>query len=246
MFYLSSLLIEFIRYRQDFSMETPKKKILLVDDETDILEFLSYNLKAAGYRVYTAENGDKAIELAQEKLPDLIVLDIMMPGKDGVEVCKVLRSLPQFSKTLIVFLTARDEDMSEIAGFEVGADDFINKPIRPKVFTARINALLKRSSRDHVSKEFITLGDISIDQEKRLVVKKGDTIELPKKEFDLLALLAAMPGKVFSREEIYMELWGNQVYVGDRTLDVHVRKLREKIGSKYIKTSKGTGYSADF
>ncbi|NQY09444.1 MAG: response regulator transcription factor [Flavobacteriales bacterium] len=227
-------------------MQELQKKILLVDDEADILEFLSYNLKKGGYRVYTASNGDDALVLAKEKLPDLIVLDIMMPGKDGVAVCKELRNQDLFNKTIIVFLTARDEDVSEIAGFEVGADDFINKPIRPKVFTARINALLKRSTRSTASKEFIKLGDISIDQDRRVVLKDGEDIKLPKKEFDLLALLASKPGKVYSREEIYLELWGNQVFVGDRTLDVHIRKLREKIGSKYIKTSKGTGYSAEF
>ncbi|NQY67584.1 MAG: response regulator transcription factor [Flavobacteriales bacterium] len=227
-------------------MDKLQKKILLVDDETDILEFLSYNLKKEGYRVYTADDGYKGIELARKKLPDLIVLDLMMPGKDGVEVCRELRKEALFNKTLIVFLTARDEEISEITGFEVGADDFITKPIRPKVFTARINALLKRSGTNHTSTKKITLGDIIINPEKRAVTKDGVQIDLPKKEFDLLALLASTPGKVFSRDEIYMELWGNQIFVGDRTLDVHIRKLREKIGAKYIITSKGIGYKADF
>ncbi len=227
-------------------MEENVIKILVVDDEPDILEFISYNLKKEGYRVSTAKDGMKAIQVAQTDPPDLIILDIMMPGLDGVEVCRKLRDLPLFKNTLIIFLTARSEDYSEIAGFDVGADDYIAKPIRPRVLIARINALLKRKHREEVHEQVLTLGDLSIDMEKRTVGLKGKTIHLPKKEFELLCLLASKPGRIFTRDEIYLNIWGSTLQVGDRTLDVHIRKLREKIGEKYIKTSKGTGYGIDF
>lgn len=227
-------------------MEENVIKILVVDDEPDILEFISYNLKKEGYRVSTAKDGMKAIQVAQTDPPDLIILDIMMPGLDGVEVCRKLRDLPLFKNTLIIFLTARSEDYSEIAGFDVGADDYIAKPIRPRVLIARINALLKRKHREEVHEQVLTLGDLSIDMEKRTVGLKGKTILLPKKEFELLCLLASKPGRIFTRDEIYLNIWGSTLQVGDRTLDVHIRKLREKIGEKYIKTSKGTGYGIDF
>ena len=221
-------------------------KILVVDDEPDILEFLSYNLKNEGYEVSTASDGIKAIDVAQAKHPDLIILDIMMPGQDGVEVCRQLRNIPLFKNTLIIFLTARSEDYSEIAGFEVGADDYITKPIRPRVLITRINALLKRQQREETTDRVISIGELAIDAEKRIVQKKGKSILLPKKEFDLLILLASKPGKIFTRDEIYLKIWGSTVQVGDRTLDVHIRKLREKIGDKYIRTSQGTGYGIDF
>jgi len=220
-------------------------KILIVDDEPDILEFLRYNLEKEGYAVFTANNGNEAIESAKRDAPDLIILDVMMPGLDGVEVCRQLREMPQFATTLIIFLTARSEDYSEIAGFDVGADDYITKPIRPRVLVARIKALLKRNRGDDYPKNIISVGDIMIDNEKRLVKKGNKVIKLPRKEFDLLLLLASKPERVFTREEIYLKLWGNLI-VGDRTLDVHIRKLREKIGEKHIKTSKGVGYALGF
>lgn len=223
-------------------MKDVKHKILLVDDEPDILEFISYNLKKEGYKVYTALSGDKAIEIANEKNPDLIVLDIMMPGIDGVEVCRQLRSKKIFKDTLIVFLTARGEDYSEIAGFEAGADDYITKPIRPRVLLARINALLSRSQRKNTVNNFIKVNDLLIDANNYTVMLKDEVILLPKKEFEILLLLGSKPGKIFTRDEIYLNVWGNSIYVGDRTLDVHIRKLREKIGNNYIKTSKGVGY----
>jgi len=218
-------------------------KILIVDDEPDILEFLRYNLEKEGYAVFTANNGNEAIEAAKKDVPDLIVLDVMMPGIDGVEVCRQLREMPQFATTLIIFLTARSEDYSEIAGFDVGADDYITKPIRPRVLVARIKALLKRKRGFDYSKDIISVGDITIDNEKRLIKKGNKIITLPKKEFDLLLLLASKPERVFTREEIYLKIWGSNLIVGDRTLDVHVRKLRERIGEKHIKTSKGVGYA---
>ncbi len=227
-------------------MEEKANKILVVDDEPDILEFVSYNLKKEGFRVLTAPDGHSAIKLAKDNDPDLIILDIMMPGLDGVEVCRQLRELPLFQNTLIIFLTARSEDYSEIAGFDVGADDYITKPIRPRVLIARIKALLKRKQREDLQTQLLTVGDLTIDVAKRIVEKDSTKINLPKKEFELLRLLASKPGKIFTRDEIYLKIWGNNIQVGDRTLDVHIRKLREKIGEKYIKTSKGIGYGVDF
>ena len=223
-------------------------KILIVDDEPDILEFLRYNLAKEGYDVSLASDGEEAIAKAEKKTPNLIVLDIMMPKMDGVEVCRRLRSKPQFNNTTIAFLTAREEDYSQIAALDVGGDDYITKPIRPRVFISRIRALLRRSERISVEDEsaIIEIGDLIIDKE-RIVIKKGDqVIELAKKEFELLHLLVSKPGKVFTREEIFNKIWGTDVIVGNRTIDVHIRKLREKIGDHYIKTIKGIGYKFEF
>lgn len=216
-------------------------KILLVDDEPDILEFIKYNLEKEGYEVYTADNGKKALEISKNILPQLILLDVMMPEMDGIETCSELRKIPEFNQTIIAFLTARNEDYSQIAGFDVGADDYITKPIKPKVLISRIKALLRRFSNDN-STENVKLGDIEINQEKYLVYKGNLEINLPKKEFELLSLLASKPGKVFSRKEILNKIWGNDIIVGDRTIDVHIRKLREKLGDEYLKTIKGIGY----
>lgn len=219
-------------------------KILLVDDEPDILEFIRYNLEKEGYTVYTAENGKKAIELAQRVIPHLILLDVMMPEMDGIETCRELRTMQEFKNTLIAFLTARNEDYSQIAGFDVGADDYITKPIKPRVLISRIKALLRRFTAE-TTEDNVKLGDIEIDQEKYIVYKEGNTLNLPKKEFELLSLLASKPGKVFSRKEILNKIWGNDIIVGDRTIDVHIRKLREKLGDNYFKTIKGIGYKFD-
>ncbi len=222
-------------------------KILLVDDEQDILEFLSYNLKKEGYDVYTALNGKQAVEVAKKEHPHLIVLDVMMPGMDGIETCREIRELPENNNVLIAFLTARNEDYSQIAGFDVGADDYINKPIKPRVLSSRIKALLRRGViADQVSPEKVDLGGIRIDRERYVIFKDEQEISLPKKEFELLALLASKPGKVFTREIILDKVWGGDVVVGDRTIDVHVRKLREKLGDDYIKTVKGIGYKFEF
>lgn len=220
-------------------------KILIADDEEDILQFLSYNLKKEGYEVITATNGAEAISIAEKEKPDLIVLDIMMPVMDGMEACKELRQLPETKDKLIVFLTARNEDYSQIAGFENGADDYITKPIKPKLFLSRIKALLRRTQ---ISGEgnVITVGNITIDKEKHIVIKGEQPIEMPKKEFMLLELLASKPGKVFSREYILEKVWGDDVIVGERTIDVHIRKIREKIGEDYIKTVKGIGYKLEY
>lgn len=220
-------------------------KILIADDEEDILQFLSYNLKKEGYEVITAKNGADALKLAKKENPDLIVLDIMMPVMDGMETCKELRELPETKDKLIVFLTARSEDYSQIAGFENGADDYITKPIKPKLFISRIKALLRRAQTTETN-TIIEFGNIKIDKEKHQVIKNGEVLELPKKEFMLLELLASKPGKVFSREIILEKVWGEDVIVGERTIDVHIRKIREKIGEDYIKTVKGLGYKLEY
>lgn len=217
-------------------------KILIVDDESDILEFLKYNFEKENFKVFTALNGVEGKKIAIKENPDLIILDIMMPGMDGVELCKDLRELPEFENTLIIFLTARGEDYSQITGFEVGADDYITKPVRPRVLIARVNALLKRKTKAKAAENVIDISSITIDRDKREVIVEGKPIHIPKIEFDLLVLLASSPGKIFSRDEIYSKVWGSEVFVSDRTLDVHVRKLREKIGKEYIKTIKGVGY----
>ncbi len=223
------------------------KKILLVDDEQDILEFLSYNLKKEGYDLYTANNGNEALTIAKNVIPDLIILDVMMPDMDGMETCRILRELPGLQNVMIAFLTARNEDYSQIAGFEVGADDYINKPIKPRVLISRIKALLRRAEGDNSEKiEKIESGGIKIDRERYLIIQDGIELNLPKKEFELLALLASKPGKVFTRELILYSVWGGDVVVGDRTIDVHIRKLREKIGEDFIKTIKGIGYKFEF
>ncbi|HEX2934713.1 MAG TPA: response regulator transcription factor [Bacteroidales bacterium] len=223
-----------------------KNKILIVDDEQDIIEFVSYNLKKEGFDVYTVNNGKVAIDKAKEVLPDLILLDIMMPEMDGIETCEKIRSIQELKQTLIAFLTARSEDYSQIAGFEAGGDDYITKPIRPKVLISRINALLKRQRRgstidvdDSTLKNF---GNIVVDIEKFLVILNGENIYLPRKEFYLLQLLTSKPSKVFTRDEIFDYIWGTDIYVGDRTIDVYIRKLREKLGEKHIRTIKGVGY----
>jgi len=222
-----------------------KYKLLLVDDEPDILEFLQYNLENDGYQVETATNGDMAIEKAISFNPDLVLLDIMMPGKDGIEVCQELRNLSQFKKTVIAFLTARSESFTEIMALDNGGDDFIQKPIKPSVLKSRIKALLRRAlneDENNLSEEKFLFDDIEIDFEKVTVIKNGSEIHIAKKEFELISLLVSNPGKVFKRSEIMNKIWGDGVIVGDRTIDVHVRKLREKLGSNYIQTMKGIGY----
>ncbi|WP_319482651.1 response regulator transcription factor [uncultured Draconibacterium sp.] len=222
-------------------------KVLLVDDELDILEFLSYNLEKEGYEVFTARNGVEAIKVAEKQVPHLIILDVMMPEMDGIAACEELRKIPALSSTVIAFLTARGEDYSQIAGFEAGADDYITKPVRPKVLISRVKALLKRTGEatqpvEVVDTNTVTIGDLLIDKERYLIRIGDNEMILPRKEFELLSLLVSKPGKVFTREEIYHSVWGENVVVGDRTIDVHIRKLREKIGNEHIKTLKGIGY----
>ena len=221
-------------------------KILIVDDEPDILEFLSYNLEAEGFDVSVAANGVQGLEKAREIEPDLIVLDIMMPEMDGVELCRRLRADPTFDDTAITFLTARQEDYSQIAALEQGGDDYISKPIKPRVLVARIKAMLRRGPSAAREKNVIETDDVTIDLEGMVVIRDGKRSELPRKEFEVLSLLVSKPGKVFKREEIYRKVWGGNVIVGNRTIDVHIRKLREKIGEKYIKTVKGIGYKFEF
>ncbi|MBX2979111.1 MAG: response regulator transcription factor [Flavobacteriales bacterium] len=221
------------------------QKVLLVDDEADIIELLKYNLEREGFVVLTALNGKDAIKVAKASRPDLIVLDIMMPGMDGVEVCNQLRQMPEFKNTVITFLTARSEDYSQIAGFDAGADDYITKPVRPKVFISKVKALLKRTGQDRPEGQVLESNGIKVDLERVMVYAAGKELQLPKKEFELLVLLMSKPGKVFKRDEIYGQIWGNELFVGDRTIDVHIRKLREKIGDERIKTIKGIGYKFD-
>jgi two-component system alkaline phosphatase synthesis response regulator PhoP len=227
-----------------------KYKVLIVDDEPDILELVEYNLKKENYIVFKANNGKEAIDTAKKENPDLIILDIMMPELDGIETCRMLRAMPQFKKTLITFLTARNEDYSQIAGFDVGADDYITKPIKPRVLISRINALFRRygegESKTNGKDRMVEVAGLQIDREQYLVFRGHEKLELPRKEFELLSLLAAKPGKVFTREEILDKVWGEDVVVGDRTIDVHIRKLREKIGEELIRTVKGIGYKFDF
>lgn len=221
-------------------------RILLVDDEEDILEFVSYNLQREGFRVYSARNGLEAIEMAGKVKPDLVILDVMMPEMDGIAACEEIRKLPACKNVIIAFLTARGEDYSQIAGFEAGADDYITKPIRPKVLISRVKALLKRSggvSTDTTENDkILNIGNIVIDKERYVLIIEGRELTLPRKEFELLSLLVSKPDKVFTRDEIYKGVWGNNVIVGDRTIDVHIRKLREKIGNDHIRTLKGIGY----
>jgi two-component system alkaline phosphatase synthesis response regulator PhoP len=223
-------------------------KILLVDDEPDILEFVGYNLKKEGYQVYSASNGIEAIQIAKKEKPNLILLDVMMPDMDGIETCREIRDIDGLKNVLVAFLTARNEDYSQIAGFDAGADDYINKPIKPRVLISRINALLRRSgniSGNETSNQ-IELGDFKINRERYIITFKEEETSLPRKEFELFALLASKPGKVFGRDEILNTVWGDEVVVGDRTIDVHIRKLREKFGDQYIKTVKGVGYKFEF
>ena len=216
------------------------EKILIADDEPDILEILQFNLLQEGYEVITAKSGDDAIEKAKKHNPDLIILDIMMPGKTGIEVCNLLRLMPAFQKTLIVFLTAMSDEVTEIKGLETGADDYLTKPISPRVLISKINSLFRRVVKDHTG--IVTIGDISIDREKYVVNHKDTEIILARKEFELLALLASKPGKVFLRNEILSQIWGTEVIVGDRTIDVHIRKIRQKLNMDCITTVKGVGY----
>jgi two-component system, OmpR family, alkaline phosphatase synthesis response regulator PhoP len=219
-------------------------KILLVDDDPDIREFMSYNLRKESYDVYLAEDGEKAIKKAKKHLPDLIILDVMMPGMDGIQVCEALRQDQQTEKILICFLTARGEDYSHIAGFNAGADDYVTKPVQPAVFMKKIEAMLRRANmfRDEQESDIFKSGKLEIEFKSHNVKVDGTAVILAKKEFLLLKLLVSPPGKVFSREDIYSAVWGNEVVVGDRTIDVHIRKLREKLGDDYITTLKGIGY----
>lgn len=223
-------------------MDKSDIKILLVDDEPDILEIVGYNLKNEGYQIFTAENGQKAIKIAKKNLPHLILLDIMMPEMDGIEACEKIRKIKTLENVIIAFLTARGEDYSQVAGFEAGADDYITKPIKPKVLVSKIKSLLRRVKSKEESNESLKIGDIIIDRDAYVVHKAGKKIVLPKKEFELFWLLTSKPGKVFKREVILDTVWGNEVVVGGRTIDVHIRKLREKIGDNHFKTVKGVGY----
>ncbi|MHB8206212.1 response regulator transcription factor [Mucilaginibacter sp. L196] len=222
---------------------TSKQKILIVDDEPDILELIEYNLKKEGYQVFLAHNGQEAVTEAKRSLPDLIVLDIMMPKMDGIEACRIMRTMPEFKNTFMVFLTARSEEYSEIAGFNVGADDYIAKPIKPRALVSRINAILRRNApAEDVTDNKLEIGDLVIDREAYLVYQKGAKVVLAKKEFELLYLLASKPGKVYTREVILKNIWEDSVVVTNRTIDVHIRKVREKLGDDVISTVKGVGY----
>jgi two-component system alkaline phosphatase synthesis response regulator PhoP len=226
-------------------MENSEYKILLVDDEPDILEFLGYNLTKEGYKIFKAANGKDALKIAAEAKPHLIILDVMMPEMDGMETCREIKQIPALNKSIIAFLTARSEDYSQIAGFDAGADDYIAKPIKPRVFISRVKALLRRFSTTEETGDRINVADLSIDRERYMVIRNEKEFILPKKEFELLWLLASKPNKVFTRDEIYSSIWGN-VVVGDRTIDVHVRKIREKLEIDNIKTIKGVGYKFEY
>lgn len=223
-------------------MDKKNIKILLVDDEPDILEIVGYNLSSEGYKVITAENGLEAVKIAKNEKPQLIILDVMMPEMDGIEACEQIRAIPELKNVLVTFLTARGEDYSQVAGFEAGADDYITKPIKPKVLVSKVKALLRRYSEQEKQENIVKIGSLTIDREAYKILLKGKEIILPRKEFELLSLLTSKPGKVFKREEILDKVWGNEVVVGGRTIDVHIRKLREKIGDKTFKTVKGVGY----
>jgi two-component system alkaline phosphatase synthesis response regulator PhoP len=218
-------------------------KILLVDDEQDILEIVGYNLAQEGYQVVTAVNGKEAVAKAKKELPQLIIMDVMMPEMDGMEACENIRKMPELSQVIITFLTARGEDYSQVAGFDAGADDYITKPIKPKLLVSKVKALLRRlKDDDGKNSETLNVGGIEINREEYKIIKDDTEIILPRKEFELFYLLASKPGKVFKREEILDKVWGNEVIVGGRTIDVHIRKLREKIGDDFFKTIKGVGY----
>lgn len=216
------------------------KKILIADDEPDILEILQFNLETEGFEVFIAKNGNEAIEAAKKHLPDLIILDVMMPYKNGIEVCNILRLQPAFKETLIVFLSALSDEITEVKGLETGADDYLTKPISPKILITKINALFRRLNKKVST--IIQIGDLEIDREKYIIRNKGDEIVLARKEFELLSLLASKPGKVFLRQEILNQIWGTEVIVGDRTIDVHIRKIRQKLNLDCISTVKGVGY----
>ncbi len=220
-------------------------KILLVDDEPDILEIVGYNLSQEGYQIFTASNGKEAILKAKKEIPHLIILDVMMPEMDGIEACENIRRIPELESTIITFLTARSEDYSQVAGFDAGADDYISKPIKPKVLVSKVKALLRRLKEEEDKKDVLVVGDIEINREEYKIVRNNEEIILPRKEFELFYLLATKPGKVFTREEILDKVWGNEVVVGGRTIDVHIRKLREKVGDDFFKTIKGVGYKIE-
>jgi two-component system, OmpR family, alkaline phosphatase synthesis response regulator PhoP len=224
-------------------MKNEDVRILLVDDEQDILEIVGYNLSLEGYQVFTAKNGIEAVSKAKKKQPHLVILDVMMPEMDGIETCQIMRNTPGLENTVITFLTARGEDYSQLAGFDAGADDYIQKPIKPKVLVSKIKALLRRSKEQQPDEgEIHTVGNLIINREEYKVINNGKEMVLPRKEFELLALLTSKPDKVFKREVILEKVWGNEVVVGGRTIDVHIRKLREKIGDDHFKTVKGVGY----
>lgn len=226
-------------------MAKNKAKILLVDDEPDILEIVGYNLSQEGYQISTAANGKEAVAKAKSDLPDLIIMDVMMPEMDGIEACEIIRKLPELTNVIITFLTARNEDYTQVAGFDAGADDYISKPIKPKLLVSKVNALLRRFNDQQKNVGTLSVGGIEINREEYIIIKDGIEISLPRKEFELFYLLASKPGKVFKREEILDTIWGNDVIVGGRTIDVHIRKLREKIGDDYFKTIKGVGYKLE-
>jgi two-component system alkaline phosphatase synthesis response regulator PhoP len=218
-------------------------KILLVDDEPDILEIVGYNLAQEGYQISTAVNGKDAISKAKKELPQLIIMDVMMPEMDGMEACENIRKIPELQHVIITFLTARSEDYSQVAGFDAGADDYITKPIKPKLLVSKVKALLRRLKEEEgKNSETLNVGGIEINREEYKIIKDNAEIILPRKEFELFYLLASKPGKVFKRDEILDKVWGNEVIVGGRTIDVHIRKLREKIGDDFFKTIKGVGY----
>ena len=221
-------------------------KILLVDDEKDILEIVGYNLSQEGYQISTASNGKEAVIKAKKELPQLIILDVMMPEMDGIEACENIRKIPELQDTIITFLTARSEDYSQVAGFDAGADDYITKPIKPKLLVSKVKALLRRFKNDSKPNSTLTVGNIEINREEYKIINNGQEIILPRKEFELFYLLATKPGKVFTREEILDKVWGSEVIVGGRTIDVHIRKLREKMGDEFFKTIKGVGYKIEF
>jgi two-component system alkaline phosphatase synthesis response regulator PhoP len=226
-------------------MKNSDIKILLVDDEPDILEIVGYNLKNEGYQIYTAKNGVEALKTAKKEVPHLIILDIMMPEMDGIEACEKIRATEGLENVLITFFTARGEDYSQVAGFNVGADDYITKPIKPKLLVSKIKALLRRVNNvteEEETTEKMSVGNIIIDRDEYVIIKNGEKLSLPRKEFELFSLLASKPGKVFKRDDILDKVWGNEVVVGGRTIDVHIRKLREKIGDSNFKTVKGIGY----
>lgn len=227
-------------------MKKREIKILLVDDEPDILEIVGYNLSQEGYNIITANNGKEAVVKAKKELPQLIIMDVMMPEMDGIEACGNIRKIPELENTIITFLTARSEDYSQLAGFDAGADDYIAKPIKPKILVSKVKALLRRLKEKEEKSDVLNVNGIEINREEYKIVKEGQEIALPRKEFELFYLLATKPGKVFTREEILDKVWGNEVIVGGRTIDVHIRKLREKIGDDFFKTIKGVGYKIEF
>ncbi len=226
-------------------MKNKDIKILLVDDDADILEIVGFNLEAENYQVFTAKNGKDALIIAKKEIPNLVILDVMMPEMDGIETCENMRKAPVLNNTIITFLTARGEDYSQVAGFDVGADDYITKPIKPKLLVSKVKALLRRVKEGAPAEDVLKIGNIEINREEYKIIKDKVEIILPRKEFELFYLLASKPGKVFKREEILDKVWGNEVIVGGRTIDVHIRKLREKIGDDLFKTIKGVGYKIE-